>query len=289
MLNFEAHADRAWPYFDRYLEATKDAPDGRGTGVQIGFALLAPAWDAWARGRVRLAAERMGPVCDAPAGGPMKVQTMHEACIRLSVALGQLQRADSHVPGNWDQSYIAIYRGDRERLTRLYESAPGLRMWIAPHIGIIDDGGDRAESPLGPISSAATSPTLPGGRRRQTLQWFAEHWRDVSETSTQIAQRLAEAYADALVRVGDRDRAIEVLGTATSNRRATIMTTPEMGHNWVSARNAYAELLRRLGRDAEAEPVERDLLSMLSEADADHVIAARLRARYGGSAPRAKH
>ena len=47
LLNFEAHAYRAWPYFDRYLEATKDAPDGRGTGVQIGFALLAPAWDAW--------------------------------------------------------------------------------------------------------------------------------------------------------------------------------------------------------------------------------------------------
>ena len=43
-----------------------------------------------------------------------------------------------------------------------------------------------------------------------------------------------------------------------------------------------------LGRDAEAEPVERDLLSMLSEADADHIIAAKLRARYGAAAPRAK-
>ena len=57
------------------------------------------------------------------------------------------------------------------------------------------------------------------------------------------------------------------------------------GHYWVMARNAYAELLRRLGRDAEAEPVQRDLLSMLSEADADDVIAAKLRARYGGAAP----
>ena len=70
MLMFEAHVDRAWPYFDRILEATKDAPDTRATGQAISFALLAPAWDAWARGRVRLAAERMGPVCDAPAGGP---------------------------------------------------------------------------------------------------------------------------------------------------------------------------------------------------------------------------
>ena len=97
--------------------------------------------------------------------------------------------------------------------------------------------------------------------------------------------RLAEAYADALVRVGNKGRAIEVLQTATSNRRA--MITSQAGLHWVWARNAYAELLRRLGRDAEAEPVERDLLSMLSEADADHVIAAKLRARYGGSAPRA--
>ena len=94
--------------------------------------------------------------------------------------------------------------------------------------------------------------------------------------------RIAEAYADALVRVGDRDRAIEVLRTGTSDRQALI---PERVLHWVSARNAYAQLLRRLGRDADAEPVERDLLSMLSEADADHVIAAKLRARYGGSAP----
>ena len=212
---------------------------------------------------------------------------MHEACIRLSVALGQLQRADSHVPGNWDQSYIAIYRGDRERLTRLYESAPpGLRMWIAPQIGIIDDGGDQAETPLGPYFKRRHFADLASGPSPETLQLFAEHWQ-MSPQKTQISQLLAEVYANALERVGDRDRAIEVLQTATSNRRATITTTPDMGHNWVSARNAYAQLLRRLGRDADAEPVERDLLSMLSEADADHVIAAGLRARYGGSAPRA--
>ena len=98
LLNFEAHAGRAWPYFDRFLELAKDVPDGE-RGLNSAFALLAPAWDAWARGRVRQAAERMGPVCDAPAGGPKNVQRMHEACIRLSVALGQLQRAESHVPG----------------------------------------------------------------------------------------------------------------------------------------------------------------------------------------------
>ena len=108
----------------------------------------------------------------------MKVQTMHEACIRLSVALGQLQRADSHGPSNWDEArHIAIYRGDRERLTRLYESAPGLRMWIAPHIGIIDDGGDRAENPLGPDFKRRHFADLARGPSPQTLQLFAEHGR----------------------------------------------------------------------------------------------------------------
>ena len=180
LLNFEAHAGRAWPYFDRFLELAKDLPDGE-RGVNSAFALLAPAWDAWARARVRLAAERMGPVCDAPAGGPKNVQRMHEECIRLRVALGQLQRAESHVPGGWDQSYIAIYRGDRERLTRLYESAPpGLRMWIAPQIGIIDDGGDQAENPLGPYFKRRHFADLARGPSPETLQLFAEQLADVS-------------------------------------------------------------------------------------------------------------
>jgi serine/threonine-protein kinase len=274
MLMFEAHVDRAWPYFDRTLEASKDAPDTRATGEAISFALLAPAWDAWARGRVRLAAERMGPVCDAPAGRPMTLQVISEACIRLSVALGQLQRADSYVPGGWDRSYIALFRGDRQTLTRLYESNLELRTWIAPLIGISANGADQRDADL----ARGPSP--------ETLKWFAEHWR-LSPGLHVTALRRAEAYADALVRVGNNDRAIEVMNNATSNRRALLMTTNEL--HWVWARNDYAELLRRLGRDAEAEPVERELLSMLSEADADHVIAAKLRARYGGSAPRTTH
>ena len=42
LLDFEAHAGRAWPYFDRFVERAKDVPDGRRTGG-IAYALLAPA------------------------------------------------------------------------------------------------------------------------------------------------------------------------------------------------------------------------------------------------------
>ena len=42
---------------------------------------------------------------------------------------------------------------------------------------------------------------------------------------------------------------------------------------------ATAELPRPLGRDVDAEPVERESLGLLSEADADRVIAAKLRTR----------
>ena len=272
LLAFEAHADRAWPYLDRFLEIEKDAPDGE-FALESAAARLAPAWDAWARGRVRQAVERMGPVCDAPAGGPSNLVRLHEACTRLSVALGQLRRAESRFPSAWDRSYIALFRGDRETLTRVYACCPELRTWIAPLIGIIDHGGDQARADL----ASGPSP--------ETLRWFAEHWR-MSPGLNFPALRRAEAYADALVRVGNHGRAIEVLQAATSSRRLRLMGQWQL--HWVWARNDYAELLRRLGRDAEAEPVERDLLSMLSEADGDHVIAARLRARYGGSAPQAK-
>ena len=152
-------------------------------------------------------------------------------------------------------------------------------------IGIVDHGGDLAESRITPTFKLRHFADLANGPSPEALQWFAERWRMAPRSSPPLLS-FAEVYADALVRVGNSGRAIEVLRTATADRRATI--TSQAGLSWVSARNAYAELLRRLGRDAEAEPVERDLLSMLSEADADHVIAAKLRARYGGSAPRAK-
>ena len=153
-------------------------------------------------------------------------------------------------------------------------------MWIASRLGIIDDGGDLAESPVGRGFKVRHYADLARGSS-ETLQSFAG-WQMVPTPTDLLG--LAEVYADALVRVGDSARAIEVLRSATSDRR----TAMGWGATWIRARNAYAELLRRLGRDAEAEPVERDLLSMLSEADADHIIAAKLRARYGGSAPRAK-
>jgi serine/threonine-protein kinase len=282
LFTFEAHAGRAMPYFDRFLEATRDVPDG-GQAIQRAFARLAPAWHAWACGRVKLAAERMAPVCDAPAGGPKNVQRIHEACIRLSVALGLLQRADSHLPGVWDQSYIALYRGDRDTLMRLYESEPQMRRWIGPFVGIFDYGGDRGEIRILRGFRYDHFAELAKGASPATLELFAKRWR-MAPSSSGTHLQFAETYADALVRVGDRDRAIKVQEAASSNRRALL---PQDAFNWVWARNSYAELLRRLGRDAEAEPVERDLLSMLSEADADHVIAAKLRARYGGSAPRA--
>ena len=125
------------------------------------------------------------------------------------MALGQLQRADSYVPGGWDRSYIALYRGDRETLTRLYESAPALRTWIAPLIGIIVDGGDQR------LADLARGPSP------ETLKWFAETWR-MSPGLGWPSLRRAQAYADALVRVGNNGRAIEVLQTATSNRRVML-------------------------------------------------------------------
>ena len=101
-------------------------------------------------------------------------------------------------------------------------------MWIAPLIGIIDDGGDQAENPLGPYFKRRHFADLARGPSPETLQLFAEHWQ-MSPQTTQISQLLAEVYANALVRVGDRGRAIEVLQTATSNRRATITITPQWG------------------------------------------------------------
>jgi hypothetical protein len=280
LLTFESRADRAWRYFDRFLELARDAPDADATGLNRAFALLAPAWDAWARGHVMLAAERMRPVCDAPTGTPRSVRWIHVECHRLRLTLGQLQRAAAHVPEESDRPYAALLRGDRDTLTRLHLSTPALRWWIGPLIGVIEDDDPRDTRRLTLNFTVRHYIDLARGPSPETLAWFAERWRMAPAASS---PRLAQAYADALLRVGDSRRAVDVLRIATANRRDAI--TRRGALEWLVARSAYADLLRRLRRDSEAEPVERDLLAMLFLADSDHVIAARLRARYDRPPP----
>ena len=96
---------------------------------------------------------------------------------RCPAERGQLQRADSHAPGDWDRSYVALHRGDRETLTRLYESKPALRNWIGPRIGIIDDGGDQAERHVTRNFKLRHFADLARGPSPETPRWFADHWR----------------------------------------------------------------------------------------------------------------
>ena len=215
-LLFSTHPERAWPYVDRVLKLAKDRPDGA-VSVYRAFALTAPAKDAWGRSRVSETVERMGPVCDAVTGRPRDMEQIQAFCNSLRVALGQLQRADPYA-NEWEKADIADFRDDRETLRRLYESTevnPVLRVWIASRLGIIDDGGDQAERPLGRFKLRHYADLARGSS--ETLQLFAG-WQMVPTA----VLGLAEVYADALVRVGDSARAIEVLRSATSDRRTAM-------------------------------------------------------------------
>jgi hypothetical protein len=293
LLSYAPWADRGLEYVQR-LGAISPSADEERSAVWRSFAELAPAWDLWARGDARGASQRLATLCAPRETVPKVLYRLHLDCGYLKVGLGDLRGAQPHGQFTQDQhieAFAAEFRGDTAELRALYQSRirtwPGGmdRAWWALQAGTLDRGDERAGQPLFLAREfqvrhladlAAPTPS------REVLELFERRWR-MFPRPTYALLRLAMAYADALERQGQGDRARGVLRTATADRRATVEDIGNVPY-WIAARNAYAELLRRQHRDTEAEAVERELLGLLSEADADHVIAARLRARYGGRA-----
>jgi serine/threonine-protein kinase len=293
LLSYAPWADRGLDYVRRLNGLARGADTDR-TATLTSFAALAPAWDLWARGDALGASQRLATLCDTRETMPKALFRLHLDCGYLKVGLGDLRGAQPHAHYTKDQeieAFAAEFRGDVAELRALYQSRirtwpPAIdRAWIALQAGTLDRGGARADQPLFLAREfkvrhladlAAPNPS------RDVLELFERRWR-MFPRPTHSLLRLAMAYAGALERTGQGDRARGVLRTATENRRVTVADIGNVPY-WIAARNAYAELLRRQHRDGEAEAVERELLELLSEADADHVIAARLRKRYVGTA-----
>ncbi len=90
--------------------------------------------------------------------------------------------------------------------------------------------------------------------------------------------RAARTLAEAVVQVGDIDRAIAIL-ERQSTRRHDTLSGASSGYEWLRVRAQLAKVYRRAGRVADAEMVEGELETLLTLADQDHPLKRALRAR----------
>src|SRR5262249_21615611 len=84
----------------------------------------------------------------------------------------------------------------------------------------------------------------------------------------------SESLARALVKKGDRARAIEVLERASARRRQAAFY--QAGQYWVWIRFRLSQFYREAGRGNEARAIEAELRKLLALADPDHPIRRAL-------------
>jgi tetratricopeptide (TPR) repeat protein len=216
--------------------------------------------------------------------------------ISINLALGRLDRALEiaerlHVAdgpsSHWLLADVFRARGESDRLRAYLTSvwtdhsnpAPQyLRVRSLVSLGLIDEAERAVER-----------------AKRQAPAWAA----DISEAQLELARGppraahpmlqalrviphslggypIAESLADAWEAVGDVPRAIEALERVTEQRPALIFDTY---HLWMLSRARLAAQYRRMGREAQARPIEAHLLKLLAVADAGHPLVRELRAR----------
>ena len=219
------------------------------------------------------------------------------------MALGRLHDAEQMITTTRGESafpfdsqmlaLIAWLRGDEASVKRFAAAAPlPNTQWVADFQAWNLVRGDRVRD----LDRLLADPTLLTNDREmavaalalargRTAEGVADLervlWLEREPGSSRIWWQGFDLLVEALDRSGRRAEAIAALERAAPLQLHTIHYGYTSGYYWISMRGRLAEMYRASGRMDEAVAVERELLNLLSEADPDFPLAARLRALHG--------
>jgi tetratricopeptide (TPR) repeat protein len=212
------------------------------------------------------------------------------------LTLGKLRTAEEFFHRLSDPTFnltgLSLLRGNQRELQRLSSALVAHSYDVPLTIGILlarSGLTDEAERVLaenkGESGSALLSGTLEAARgelamaRGQTAE--AIHQLRESQKRTRVFGRAAfllglESLASALARQGDPEGAIRVLELGSKQRHVAFHWVSN-GFLWTRNQFLLAQLHRKVGRAADAQRIEAELLNLLALADADHPILVELR------------
>jgi hypothetical protein len=147
-------------------------------------------------------------------------------------------------------------------------------------VGRLDDARTYVTPPSGDLDHAVVQAFIAcaAGQVDDGIQWFKVA-RARGFTGINPEQREAWAIADGWSRLGQTQAAIAVLETALKGRWPLVVPVGFGVAYWVQDRALLADLYRESGRERDAAAVDRELMKLLGEADADHPILMRLKAQ----------
>lgn len=192
---------------------------------------------------------------------------------------------------------IAWLRGDEATVKRLVAARPipntqwiaDFQAWALVRGGRMRDLERLLADPklqLGGREIAVAAVALASGRAAEAAEGLEhELWLAEEPGGSGIWWEGLDLLVEALERSNRRAEATAALERASLLRSHAIHFGYTSGYWWVAMRGRLAEMYRGSGRIDEAVAIERELLNLLSEADPDFRLAARLRALHGTASP----
>jgi tetratricopeptide (TPR) repeat protein len=215
-------------------------------------------------------------------------------------ALGELDRAERILGSLSDRTKrlqldgVVEDRGDIERLRKNLVAQRGTDTRSIPAFsllcldaGLVDEAQEAKEAVARQLPPAFVEYwkgrlALAEGRDDDaiaSLKWYTNLSPRPQDPATLFRAWIGQA--EVLERRNDLDQAIRVLQEGSSYR--TSMITPGdtvwAGRLWLRLQAKLDDLYHAAGREQEARALDRQLLRLLSRADADHPILRKLKAR----------
>jgi tetratricopeptide (TPR) repeat protein len=296
LARFDRDPARARLYVHRTLELV--SPDVmREFPSEVAWLELFPANERWlegdAAGALALATRFAEKLESTPS---LRQDGAVEQLGNVFLTLGKLRTAEEFFHRLSDPTFnltgLSLLRGNQRELKRLSSALVAHSYDVPLIIGILlarSGLTDQAERVLvekkGVSGSALLSGTLEAARgelamaRGQTAE--AIHQLKESQKRTRVFGRAAfllglESLASALARQGDLEGAIRVLELGSKQRHVAFHWVSN-GFLWTRNQFLLAQLHRKVGRAADAQRIEAELLNLLALADADHPILVELK------------
>ena len=256
------------------------------------YVLLFPAHELWVQRRIKESVAAL----DAEDLGPTVARDEDLGFLRLGglrLALGQLRLAEQAFERIQDSSrqaiglgVVALARGD--------------------HRGIVTQLASRRSEDLASVSLLVRAGAVTEAERLLPTitavppihaRWAADEIEEAKGNMKVVREALAagvpwtkvmsgvrafmysETLARAAAKAGDTAGAIRILTQTGTLHQKTYTATGQSGYFWMRTQFLLADLYRSQGKIAEAQAIERDLLTALSAADTDHPMLIELQRR----------
>ncbi|MDA2914237.1 tetratricopeptide repeat protein [Acidobacteriia bacterium AH_259_A11_L15] len=287
----------AKPYFQRALALTSPEIVDQ-YPVWAAWTQLFPAHEHWYKGEVQEALNEVTRVAETLKSPGTKKRTRWDYGLVVGffyLDLGKLRAAEESFQHISDTAfrhsllaYIALARGDMPAVREHMKHVATRKVFGSGDATLFARTGLFAEAeraiaymeeknrPEVAIAAVRGELALARGQTAQAIPLLQKGLEVAPNFFFGPSLTAAESLADIWERQGDLPRAIQVLETASQEKKRAFFGGD--AYDWMRVQMGLAQLYRKVGREQDAQKIEAELRKLLAYADPDHALLRQLQA-----------